>query len=544
MAGSENSESAEKEAVRFTAPTLRSLDNPQALSLNISREFNIAVHLMNLALKRDSEHIAVVDGEQIITFKQLNTLSNKAGNFLRKHGVHIEQRVIFMLKSGLDYIALFLGAIKIGAVPVTIPPNLQRHELRYLLDESRGAVAVVNTRDFLTVSEICQELPWHTDIIPDSPMTEANVLSFPEESKEADDTLVPAPTNTDDIAFWAYTQGVVSFHKAAMHMQRAPLYSCMSYAQGVLNLDENDIILSTSPFYTSQGLMERIFFPIYSGASVIMAPQEASGLDLLNILRTHKVTVLFSTPDVYNNILKEAAEKHEATSLPSLRACVSTAQTLPLSTQLNWKKSFDIDILNALSSTEELYAFITNRPGHSRAGSVGQAAPGYAIRLEDKDGFQVPPGQVGNLLVYGGSTMAGFWNKRKKSTHVLLGPWLDTGDKCMVDEDGYYYFAGKRDDMIFIDDHWIAPSEVEQNLLSLPEVAQAAVLGATDSHDRVHLRAYIVLKPNLEPSNDMANSLRIKANANQPTHMQIKWFDFVPNLPRSSNGRLQRYKLR
>jgi hypothetical protein len=158
----------------------------------------------------------------------------------------------------------------------------------------------------------------------------------------------------------------------------------MSYAQGVLNLDENDIILSTSPFYTSQGLMERIFFPIYSGASVIMAPQEASGLDLLNILRTHKVTVLFSTPDVYNNILKEAAEKHEATSLPSLRACVSTAQTLPLSTQLNWKKSFDIDILNALSSTEELYAFITNRPGHSRAGSVGQAAPGYAIRLEGR----------------------------------------------------------------------------------------------------------------------------------------------------------------
>ena len=522
----------------------RSFDNPQALSLNIAREFNIADFLMKAAVAENGDNIAIVSPRQIITFNQLVALVNQAGNFLLKHKVSIERRVLLMLKDSTDFVSLFLASIKLGAVPVALPTQLQRHELRYLLDESRAAVAIVDPEDFLTVRELCKELPWRTEVISAQPSEVSGGVSMPEERQEQNSELAAAATTCDDTAFWVYTQGSAGFPKATMHSHRSPLYASQSYAKEVLNLDENDIIISTSALHSSQGLMERIFFPLLSHASIVMLEEKLSGAELLEKMRTHKATVIFSSPDIYSQILQDAESQHESVSLPSLRACISTNQPLTLATQISWKKKFDLDIINALSSTEELYAYITNRPGQLRAGSLGQAAPGYSIRLEDKNGLHVAPGQIGNLLVYGGSTMLGFWNKHKKTTRALIGPWLDTGDKCIMDEDGYYYFAGKREDMMLIDDHWVSPSDVEQNLLNLPEVAQAAVVSAIDNNDKMRLRAYIVLEPNIEPSGEMATALRLRANKNQPLHMQIKWIDFVPDLPRSNTGKLQRYRLR
>lgn len=533
-------ESIDKNLVGST----RGFDNPRALSLNITREFNVADYLLQAAVSENGSNIAIVAPEHILTFNQLSALVNQAGNFLLKHKVSIERRVLLMLKNSADFVSLFLAAIKIGAVPVALPTQLQRHELRYLLDESRAAVAIVDPDDFLTVRELCKELPWKTEVISAQPSELSGGASMQEERQEQSSELVAAATTSDDTAFWVYTQGSAGFPKATMHSHRSPLYASISYAKEVLNLDENDIIISTSPLYSSQGLMERIFFPLFSRSSIVMLEKALAGAELLEKMRTHKTTVVFSSPEIYAKILKDAESQHESVSLPNLRACISTNQPLTLAMQISWKKKFDLDIINALSSTEELYAYITNRPGQVRAGSLGQAAPGYSIRLEDKNGLHVGPGQIGNLLVYGGSTMIGFWNKHKKTTRALIGPWLDTGDKCIMDEDGYYYFAGKREDMMLIEDHWVSPGDVEQNLISLPEVAQAAVVSAVDNNDKMRLRAYIVLCPNIEPSGEMATTLRIKANKNQPIHMQIKWIDFVPDLPRSSTGKLQRYRLR
>ncbi|MGM9993089.1 MAG: AMP-binding protein [Candidatus Bruticola sp.] len=522
----------------------RGFDNPQALSLSIPREFNIADHLLQQAVSKNGESIAIVSPRQIVTFNKLAALVNQTGNFLLNHKVGIERRVLLMVKDGIRFASLFLAAIKIGAIPVALPAQLQRHELRYLLDESRAAVAIIDPDDFLTVRELCRELPWKTEVISSVSTEASGGSSMEEERQELSTNLVPAPTTCDDTAFWVYTQGLAGFPKATMHMHRSPLYASASYAHEVLNMDENDIILSTSPLYSCQGIMERIFFPLYSRSSIVMLENELSGSELLDKMRTHKATILFSSPDIYAKILKSAENQHESVSLPNLRACISTNQILTLATQINWRKKFDIDIINALSSTEELYAYITNRPNCVRAGSLGQAAPGYTIRLEDKNGLQIAPGQIGNLMVYGGSTMIGFWNKQKKTNKVLIGPWLDTSDKCIMDEDGFYYFAGKREDMMFIEDHWVSPGDVEQNLLNQPEIAQAAVVSTVDKNDKMRLRAYVVLRPNLEPSGEMATSLRLKANQNQPLHMQIKWIDFVPDLPRSNTGKVQRYKLR
>ena len=158
-----------------------------------------------------------------------------------------------------------------------------------------------------------------------------------EERQEQNSELAAAATTCDDTAFWVYTQGSAGFPKATMHSHRSPLYASQSYAKEVLNLDENDIIISTSALHSSQGLMERIFFPLLSHASIVMLENKLSGSELLEKMRTHKTTVIFSSPDIYSQILQDAENQHESVSLPSLRACISTNQPLTLATQISFR---------------------------------------------------------------------------------------------------------------------------------------------------------------------------------------------------------------
>lgn len=529
---------------KILASLVRSADNPQALNLGVEREFNLITRLERSLQGEQEQRLALISGDQILTARQLQERLNQAGNFLRAHQVGIERRLAILVKEAADFIPLFLGAIKIGVIPVPLPPNLRSHEWRYLLDESRPALAVVDPQYYLEINQLCRELPWKTEVIPTSPLPQAADTSFQEELVESSSDLAPANTITDDIAFWVYTQGTSGFPKATLHLQRAPLYSCASFADQILQLTAQDVLFSTSPLHSSQGIMEKIFFPLYSSTPIIASDEEVEPAQLLELINRHQPSVFFSTPPVYHGLLQALEQEHEPAVFANLRACVSTNQALPLATQLNWQKYFQLEIINALTSTEALYAYITNRPGETKIGSLGKVAPGYVVRLEDKYGLPVAPGQIGNLLVLGGSTTIGYWAKPKRNAKLLFGPWLDTGDKCIVDEEGYYFFSGKREDMILIDERWISPRDVEANLLSLPEVAQAAVVNAIDQNDKTCLRAYIVLKPNLEPSAEMAATLKVKANADQPAHLHIRWLDFVPDLPRSSNGKLQRYKLR
>ncbi|MBQ7529333.1 benzoate-CoA ligase family protein [bacterium] len=522
---------------------VRGNDNPNAINLGITREFNLTGHLLSKALEEWPENIAIVAPGRTVTFSELNNLVNKAGNFLLKHKVRIEERVVLLFEEGVDFLALYLGCIKIGAVPVAIHKNFKLHELRYILDDTRASLAVVTADIFLEVKNICKDLAWNTQIIVDKPNSNIAGASLAEELEDMNNELNVAPTTTDDVALWIYTQGTSGFPKATVHIHRSPLYVCQAYAQNFISLNREDIILSTSPIYSNLGIMEKIFFPLCSGATVLLRENYELVEDLIDDINTHKPTVFFGDPNTYARILAQNSED-EPLEFPSLRLCISGGQTLPLSTQLIWEKHFLRNIIDGLSSTEELYTYISNSTDKVRIGSVGKPINGYLVRLENKDGQPVQPGQYGNLLVNGGSMAKEFWNKRKKSSRSILGTWLDTGDKCTIDEDGYFYFMGKKEDMIYIDGQWVSPLDVEDNLLRLPQVDQAAVVSAMDNSDRMHLRAYIVLRPNIEPSGETANAIKYAYNNNQPPYLQIKWIEFVPSLPYSINGKLQRYKLR
>ncbi|MBQ7501547.1 benzoate-CoA ligase family protein [bacterium] len=526
---------------QYSRAPVRDLNNPAAINLNIQREFNLTDYLMKAALENFPDNIAFISKDRTVAFSKLSELINQAGNYLLRHKVSVEKRVVLMLSDSLNFIILFLGAIKIGAVPVALPHNFREHELRYLLDDTRAALAVTDPDFYQSIKNICQELPWKTEVTVSQPIASVG-SSLQEELPECETELSPAATTADDSAFWLYTQGSSGFPKAAVHIHRSPLYVCRAYAEELLKINRSDVIFSTSSLFTNLGVMEKIFFPLFTGASAILYQGQTSE-ELLDSLHVHRPSLMFASPDIYADILEHTDEYLEY-PLDNVRQCIASGRTLPLAVQAGWAKNFGLDILNGLSSTEELYIFISQRPDSIKAGSIGLPVPGYSIRIEDKDGLPSGTGQIGELLVCGGSTAKEFWNKRKKTARSILGNWLDTGDKCLIDDEGFCFFAGRRDDMFFINKQWVSPIDIERLLNELPQVEQAAVVSAVDESSKLKLRAFIVLAKNYEPSSETAKEIKIQYNARQPVHMQIKWIEFVPQLPKSINGKLQRYKLR
>jgi benzoate-CoA ligase len=228
----------------------------------------------------------------------------------------------------------------------------------------------------------------------------------------------------------------------------------------------------------------------------------------------------------------------------SLRLCVSAGEALPAELFARWRDRFGVEILDGIGSTEILHIFISNRSGAVRPGSSGQLVPGYRAAILDEAGQAVLPGEIGNLLIAGDSSCSQYWNKHERTKDTILGQWIATGDKYHQDADGYYWYAGRSDDMLKVSGQWVSPVEVEAALIAHPAVLEAAVVGREDRDGLVKPQAYVVLQAGQQPSDELAEALKQQVKASLAPHKYPRWVDFVPELPKTATGKIQRYKLR
>lgn len=521
------------------SPSRRAGEASPPLDLGLPREFNLAAHLLDRALESGwSDRVALVCGDEIYTYGQLADEVNRAGNLLLGLGVQAEQRVALLVGDSPAFATVFLGAMKIGAVPVPFQGMLRTHEYRYLLQDSRARVLLVEAALLPRIQAVLMDSPWLEHVLVCSGSVEG-YQSLPEGLMDAPAELAPAPTSPDDVAFWIYSSGATGFPKAAVHLHHDALYCCRTFAEQVLAISGSDVTLSVPRLSCSYGLGNSLFFPLYAGARAILLPGEPQTADILAALARHRPTLYFDHPSGYARLL-EAPQA----DLSSLRLCLSAGETLAAHLLFRWKDRFGLEILDGVSSTEALHVFLSNRPGEVRPGSSGRPVPGYEVRLEGEDGAEVAPGEIGDLLVRGDSTAPCYWNQHRKSVRAMLGPWLVTGDKFTRDEEGFFYYAGRTDDMIRVSGTWITPGEIESRLLEEPEVEQAAVVASQDEQGLTRLRAFVVLGPGAEPTHERAERLRAQANRDQDSHRHVRWLEFVPQLPRTATGKLQRYRLR
>jgi len=362
-------------------------------------------------------------------------------------------------------------------------------------------------------------------------------------SEQASSSLVTAPTSKDDSAFWLYSSGSTGFPKGCVHLQHDMVYTTESYARTIPALTEQDRCFSASKLFFAYGLGNGLYFPFGVGASAIHYPGRTTPEEVLRVVEQQRPTVFFGVPTLYASMLAvpEVAKRFD---FSSVRLCVSAGEALPASIFQRWRETFQVDILDGIGSTEILHIFISNRPGDIRPGSTGKLVPGYEARIVDSEGQPVTRGEMGTLLIRGESTTAFYWNKHEKSKDVINGHWISTGDTYYQDEDDYFWYGGRADDMLRVNGLWVSPAEVEAALIEHPAVLETAVVSASDDEHLPKPKAYVVLKQGIEPTEALKEELIAFTKGKLPSYKAPRWIEFLGDLPKTATGKIQRFALR
>jgi benzoate-CoA ligase len=511
--------------------------------VSVPDRFNVAEYLVDRHVREGrGGRTAILCGDESVTYAQVAERSNRVANGLRSLGVRREERVLLLLLDTPAFVYSFFGAQKIGAVPIPMNTLLKSQDYQYMLNDSRARVVIVSEPLLPQLSAIPrQELPYLEHIVVDDVETPDLVgfnqlLAFPSE-------LDAVQTSKDDSAFWLYSSGTTGFPKGAVHLHHDVVHTVVCYAQPILGITADDRTFSVAKLFFAYGLGNALTFPFAVGATTILWPGPPTAPNVYAQIERHKPTLFFSVPTNYGQLL---AYKRDGADfdLSSIRQAVSAGEALPKALYERFKDRFGVEILDGIGSTEILHIFISNRSGRVRPGSAGELVPGYEARIIDETGHDVPDGIVGNLLIKGDSICAFYWNKHERTKDTIEGHWIRTGDKFSRDQDGYYWYAGRADDMLKVGGIWVSPVEIENTLVDHSAVQEAGVIGRRDADDLEKPMAYVVLAAGHQPSPELARELQDFVRSKIAEYKRPRWIEFVEALPKTATGKTQRFKLR
>ncbi|HEV8438223.1 MAG TPA: benzoate-CoA ligase family protein [Methylomirabilota bacterium] len=512
-------------------------------TVDVPERFNAAAFFVDRHLREgQGGRTAFRYAGRRVTYQEIGERANRFGNALRSRGVDIEHRVLLALPDRPEFAEAFWGAIKIGAVPVPVSDALRADEYEFLLNDSRARAVVAGESAAPQILEARPRCPWLSTVFVVG-RARRGALAYERVLERAAPDLAPADTSRDDVALWGYTSGSTGKPKAAVHLQHDLVYSAELVGQGIFGIGPDDLVFSVSKLHFAFGLGNTLYFPARVGAASLLVPERLDPLRIFELIHTERPTLLFTVPTVYARLLQvEGAEQRF--DLSSLRLSISSGEALPPALFHAWKSRFGQELLDVVGSTEALHDFIANRPGQARAGSSGQLIPGYEARLIDDDGRPVAPGMVGQLLIKGDSTAPFYWNRHETTKKTMLGDWLRTGDMFYQDSDGYFYFCGRVDDMLKVGGAWVSPAEVEACLVEHPAVLEAAVIGRRDGDGLTKPQAFCVLKDGAVAGEALGAELRELVKRRLAGYKSPRWVEFVADLPKTTTGKIQRFRLR
>ena len=493
------------------------------IGLDLPDRYNVAADLLQRNKGRGAK-VAIFSAERNVTYAQLTTLANGAAKAFLQKGVRREERILIAGFDSAGWVAAFLGAIKIGAIPVPVNPLLQRAEdYEHYVNDSLARVVVVDAATEEKLKPVSPQVMRSDQIEP------------------AKEDVDPVPTRRDDMAFWLYSSGSTGKPKAVVHLQHDIPYTCVTYAEQVLGIKESDTTFSTTGLFHAYGFGNNLTFPYWAGASTVLHAGRHTPATVLDTIEKQKPTLFFSAPTLYNAILNFEGSKQR--DLSSIRHCVAAAESLPAEVWRRWKDAYGLTILDGIGSTEMLHIYCSNRLDDLRPGSSGKPVPGYELKILDPDGKPVAKGEAGDLYVKGDSALALYWAQHDKSKRSILGDWFFSGDRYRVDDEGYYWYEGRSDDMIKVSGLWVSPIEIESALLEHKAVAESAVVGiSVDGFTRI--KAFVIVRPDAVAGDTLVAELQEHCKSRLQRFQYPHVIEFVTELPKTVTGKIQRYKLR
>lgn len=505
--------------------------------------FNACGYLLDRRIEAgDGARLAVTGAGGELTYAELLDRVRRTATVLSELGLQPEQRLLMCMADCPDFVNLYLAAMRIGAIPVPVSTMQLADGLAELLRDSRARLLAVSAEFGQLASDAVGAAPELRGVVAANG-ADLGVLDLPVHDLDrlvaaAEPALDMYPTTADSPAFWLYTSGTTGKSKAAMHRHGSVRVVCETYGAQVLGIRPGDRCLSAAKAFFAYGLGNSVLFPLAAGACAVLEPAPAKAELIAERVVQYDVTLFFAGPTFFANMLRADIAPD---SLRGVRLAASAGEALPAALYQRWTARFGVDIIDGIGMTEMLHIFLSNREGQVRAGTTGQAVPGYDLRVVDDAGLDVLPGTPGTLLVRGDSTATGYWSRYDASRQVFHGEWLRTGDTYVRDADGYYSCLGRTGDMLKSSGIWVSPAEVEDCLLAHPSVAQAVVVAAPDVDGLERPVAYVLLQPAATATEE---ELIDHCRSTLPAFKRPRKVVFVGGYPTTATGKIRRVELR
>lgn len=505
--------------------------------------------------------------DQTYTYGQTVGWSNRVGNALRELGVEIEDRVLIVLPDCPAFVWTWFGAARIGAVITMVNPFLPAEDYKYYLDYTRTRVAIIpqslsevfaeaaKGARYLKTVLVAGEKPAGASPLPNlqtsqvesGPQigaTESNVtwLSFDEVINAQSDECTPADTHRDDIAIWLFTSGSTGHPKGAVHLQHDLPFNTEVFAKHTIGVREDDLTVSVPKLFFGYATGTNLLFPFAVGAATALFSERSTPDKLFEVIERYRPTILTTVPTMINSMLN--APDASRRDLSSLRFCYSAGEALPVELYERWKETLDVEIYDGIGSAEMFHIYISNRPGDVKLGSLGKVVEGYKAKIVNAEGIQVPTGEMGTLKIKGDSAALCYWNAHEKSKETFAGDWCTTGDQFHVDDEGYFWYHGRTDDMLKVSGIFVAPGEIENCLLQHQAVLECAVIGAEADDGLTKPKAFVVLRENFNAVEELAGEMKTFVKSRLALYKYPRWIEFVGSLPKNDRGKIDRKRLK
>jgi benzoate-CoA ligase len=518
-----------------------------APGVGVPRSYNFASDILarNLNAGRGNKPV-FIDARGTWTYGQLADRVARFAAVLRALGVRREERVLIALLDTIDWPTAFLGCLKAGVVAVPVNTLMTENDYRFMLADSRARVLVVSDAVLDRFKNLIEDAPDLEHVIV-SGANAQGLKSFEDLVSKAKPCTETAPTACDDIAFWLYTSGSTGKPKGAVHVHADLKLTDDLYGGPIVGIQESDVCYSVAKLFFAYGLGNALTFPMSVGACTVLLADRPTPDSVAALLRKHAVTVFYGVPTFYAAFLASPNAPQRAEL--KLRRCVSAGEALPMDVGQRWAERYGVDILDGIGSTEMLHIFLSNCAGDVKYGTTGKPVPGYDCKLVGDDGLPVKQGEIGELLIKGPTSAIMYWNNREQSRWTFMGEWTRSGDKYLQDEQGYYVYCGRRDDMLKVSGLYVSPFEVEGALATHPDVLEAAVVAWPDADTLIKPKAFVVLKDQTKVADAgardaMSRALQEHVKSRLAPFKYPRWIEFRADLPKTATGKIQRFKLR
>lgn len=518
------------------------------IDFNLPETYNVSEILFHNLEAGRGDKVAIYCGEQQITYRQLAEEANRVGNLLRDLQIPPGARIMLLLLDTPVFPAAFFGAVKAGYVPIVTNTNLPSSDIQYFLTDGEAQAVFVDAALYAKIAEVRAQCPALKHVIVAGAVggiLQPDTVDYAAGIAAASPELATYPTRREDMAYWMYSSGSTGRPKGIVHIQSDIRYAIETYAKQILQFSENDIAYSVPKLFFAYGFGNAMTMPFAVGASVVLDPEAPKPKRIYDNIERYRPTLFFAVPTLYIALVNQPDAPQR--DLRSVRFCVSAAEALPTELYQRWMSYYGLEICEGCGSTEMTHIYLSNRPGHTKAGSAGTVVPGFEIKLvsPSDDSIEITtPHETGVMMVRGASAAPYYWNRPDKTAHTMRNGWLYTDDLFYRDEDGFYYFSGRANDIFKVSGQWVSPPEVEATLLQHPAVFESAVVPFRDEDNLNRTKAFIMLKTGYSPSDALVEELQTFVKAQIAPYKYPRYIEFVADLPRTATGKILRYQLR